>query len=103
MQDASQQPDPLLGRVFKESYRIDRLLADGGMSRVYIAEQISLARPVVVKMLLPSFHDEDFIQLYHVLAMGSANGMAEWFHQPNNIGQRQTPLLMHNIRQRRAF
>lgn len=64
MQDASQQPDPLLGRVFKESYRIDRLLADGGMSRVYIAEQISLARPVVVKMLLPSFHDEDFIQLF---------------------------------------
>lgn len=64
MQAANSQDDPLLGRVFKETYRIDQLLADGGMSRVYIAEQLSLSRPVVVKMLLPSFHDEDFIQLF---------------------------------------
>ena len=56
--------DPLIGRTLKETYRIDRMLADGGMSRVYLAEQLSLARKVVVKMLLPSFHDEDFVQLF---------------------------------------
>ncbi|MEE2732134.1 MAG: ABC transporter substrate-binding protein [Pseudomonadota bacterium] len=56
--------DPLIGRTLKDTYRIDRMLADGGMSRVYLAEQLSLARKVVVKMLLPSFHDEDFIQLF---------------------------------------
>jgi serine/threonine protein kinase/ABC-type branched-subunit amino acid transport system substrate-binding protein len=56
--------DPLIGRTLKDTYRIDSMLADGGMSRVYLAEQLSLARKVVVKMLLPSFHDEDFIQLF---------------------------------------
>ncbi|MBA57161.1 MAG: serine/threonine protein kinase [Pseudomonadales bacterium] len=56
--------DPLIGRTLKDTYRIDRMLADGGMSRVYLAEQLSLARKVVVKMLLPSFHDEDFVQMF---------------------------------------
>lgn len=56
--------DPLIGRTLKETYHIERMLADGGMSRVYLAEQLSLARKVVVKMLLPSFHDEDFVQLF---------------------------------------
>jgi|GEM_PF-286915 len=56
--------DPLIGRTLKDTYRIDAMLADGGMSRVYLAEQLSLARKVVVKMLLPSFYDDDFIQLF---------------------------------------
>lgn len=56
--------DPILGRVLKDTYRIDQLLADGGMSRVYIAEQLSLSRKVAVKMLLPGFNDDDFIQLF---------------------------------------
>lgn len=56
--------DPLIGRTLKETYRIDQMLADGGMSRVYLAEQLSLARKVVVKMLLPSFYDDDFIQMF---------------------------------------
>ena len=56
--------DPLIGRVLKDTYRIERLLTDGGMSRIYLVEQISLGRKAVVKMLLPSFHDEDFIQLF---------------------------------------
>lgn len=56
--------DPILGRVLKDTYRIDQLLADGGMSRVYVAEQLSLSRKVAVKMLLPGFNDDDFIQLF---------------------------------------
>lgn len=56
--------DPLIGRILKDSYRIDALIADGGMSRVYRAEQTSLGRPAAIKMLLPDFRDDDFIQLF---------------------------------------
>ncbi len=54
----------LVGRELNGAYRIERQLADGGMSLVFIAEQISLGRRVVVKVLRPGFDDEDFIQLF---------------------------------------
>ncbi|OUS31688.1 hypothetical protein A9Q99_03750 [Gammaproteobacteria bacterium 45_16_T64] len=54
----------LLGVELNGAYRIERELADGGMSLVFVAEQISLGRKVVVKVLRPGFDDEDFIQLF---------------------------------------
>lgn len=56
--------DPLIGQILKDSYRIEQLIADGGMSRVYLAQQVSLGRRAAVKMLLPDFRDDDFIQLF---------------------------------------
>ncbi|NQX84263.1 MAG: serine/threonine protein kinase [Mycoplasmataceae bacterium] len=56
--------DSLIGHVFNNTYRIDRLLADGGMGQVYVAEQLSLARLIVLKVLQPGFSDDDFIQLF---------------------------------------
>jgi serine/threonine protein kinase len=35
------------------AYRIDRELGGGGMSRVFLAEEIALGRPVVLKVLPP--------------------------------------------------
>ena len=32
-------------------YKIDKLIAEGGMASVYLAEQESLARPVALKLL----------------------------------------------------
>lgn len=58
------EENSLIGQVFNNTYRIDRLLADGGMGQVYVAEQLSLARPIVLKVLQPEFNDEDFIQLF---------------------------------------
>lgn len=58
------EDNSLVGQVFNNTYRIDRLLADGGMGQVYVAEQLSLARPIVLKVLQPEFNDEDFIQLF---------------------------------------
>ncbi|OUS01757.1 hypothetical protein A9Q81_09275 [Gammaproteobacteria bacterium 42_54_T18] len=60
----SDECDSLVGRELNGAYRIERQLADGGMSLVFIAEQISLGRKVVVKVLRPGFDDEDFIQLF---------------------------------------
>lgn len=56
--------DELIGQTLNNSYRIDSLLADGGMSRVYLAEQVSLSRTVALKVLAPGFEDQDFIDLF---------------------------------------
>ncbi len=47
-------PDPLIGRVINERYRIISLLARGGMGKVYRAEQAALGRPVALKILNPN-------------------------------------------------
>ncbi len=44
-------PDPLIGTKLAERFRILSLIATGGQSRVYRAEQIPLGREVAVKVL----------------------------------------------------
>lgn len=56
--------DPFIGTVFKQTYKIESLLADGGMSRIYLAKQISLSRTVAIKILVPEYFDQDFIDLF---------------------------------------
>ena len=73
--------DPLIGRILNNAFRIESLLADGGMSRVYLAHQLSLARTVVIKMLLPGFNDPDFIQLFLREARVNSN-----LNHPNIVG-----------------
>ncbi len=43
-------PDPLLGRTI-DGYRIEEIIGRGGMGIVYRAMQLSLARPVAIKVL----------------------------------------------------
>jgi serine/threonine protein kinase len=56
--------DDLTGQVINGAYHVEQLLADGGMSLVYLATQLSLSRLVVLKVLRPGFVDEDFINLF---------------------------------------
>ena len=49
-----QEGDPYLGQVVARKYRVEKLLGEGGMGRVYRANQLVLEKPVVLKLLHPS-------------------------------------------------
>ena len=53
--------DPLGGTVLDGRYRVDRVLARGGMSTVYGGTDLRLDRPVAVKVMAPALtHDPAF-------------------------------------------
>ena len=49
--DTHQQSDPLAGAVLDGRYRVDTLIATGGMSRVYRGVDLRLDRPVALKIM----------------------------------------------------
>src|SRR5580658_9542009 len=56
-------PDPLIGRLINDRFKITALIARGGMGKVYRAEQAPLGRVCAVKVLNPNYtgeHDPDF-------------------------------------------
>ncbi len=48
-------PDPLVGRVINDRFRIVAMVARGGMGKVYRAEQSPLGRLVALKVLNPNY------------------------------------------------
>jgi tRNA A-37 threonylcarbamoyl transferase component Bud32 len=56
--DAPLEPDPMLERTLADRYRIDALVARGGMARVYRARDLRLDRDVAVKVLAPPYGDD---------------------------------------------
>jgi serine/threonine protein kinase len=51
-------PDPLIGRVINDRFKIAALIARGGMGKVYRAEQAPLGRVCAVKVLNPNYAGE---------------------------------------------
>src|SRR5262245_29554388 len=47
----SGMPDPLLGTVVADRFRVDALVGEGQMARVYVAHQLSMGRKVAIKVL----------------------------------------------------
>src|SRR2546423_1021334 len=54
----SQGPDPLLGRVIAERFKVVELIARGGMGKVYRAEQAPLQRVCALKILNPNYNGD---------------------------------------------
>ena len=52
----SDATDPLIGRTINDRFKITRLIARGGMGKVYLAEQAPLGRLCAVKVLNPSYN-----------------------------------------------
>lgn len=67
----------MLGRVLAERYRIDALVARGGMARVYRAHDDRLDRMVAVKVLAPPYSDDPaFTERF----LGEARAAASFSH-----------------------
>lgn len=49
----------LIGRVFSKRYRVLEEIGQGGMSIVYLAEDILLGRPVAIKILRSQYKDDE--------------------------------------------
>jgi len=67
----STAPHPLAEAI--KGYRIEKLLGAGGMGDVYRAQQISLDRPVALKILPPHLaQDDEFIERFVIEARAAA-------------------------------
>ena len=65
--------DPLLGVVLDGRYRVDAVLAYGGMSTVYTGSDLRLDRPVAIKVMSPSFSsDPAFVRQFGTEARSAA-------------------------------
>jgi serine/threonine protein kinase len=79
-----------VGEIFQGRFRIEALLGEGGMGRVFAAHDLNLDRPVAIKMLHAGFDDEEsiarFLREGKVLARLSSEHTVrayELAHDPN--------------------
>ncbi len=52
---ASSFGEEWIGRVVESRYRIERMIGEGGMGAVFLAEHLKLRKPVALKVVLPAF------------------------------------------------
>lgn len=82
-QPESQPHDPLIGRVFNDRFKVERLIARGGSSAVYRARQAPLGRTCALKVLKPRY--EGAVQFeFHRRFFLEASIAAKLTH-PNNV------------------
>lgn len=57
-------PESMTEPLNIQGYKIDRLIAKGGMAEVYLAEQLSLGREVAIKVMDARAGDQDFAERF---------------------------------------
>jgi serine/threonine protein kinase len=80
---AAGAPDPLIGRLVNDRFKISALIARGGMGKVYRAEQAPLGRVCAVKVLNPNYageHDPEFHKRFFLEA-----SIASKLTHPNTV------------------
>lgn len=78
---ASTEEDPLLGQVVDERFRLDQKLGEGAVGRVYRATQLSIDRPVAIKVLHGEFRrDEEYQKRFRREARAISS-----FNHPNIV------------------
>jgi serine/threonine-protein kinase len=71
--EAYQQPDPLIGVLLDGRYRVDALIATGGMSAVYRGLDMRLDRPVALKIMDSRYaRDNQFLTRFQLEARAVA-------------------------------
>jgi beta-lactam-binding protein with PASTA domain/serine/threonine protein kinase len=83
--------DPLVGAVLEGRYRVQRMVARGGMATVYAAQDERLRRMVAVKILHPQFAaDPRFVERFaaeaHSIARMSHPNVVAVYDQGNHEG-----------------
>jgi serine/threonine-protein kinase len=76
-------PDPLVGRVINQKFKILGFIARGGMGKVYRAEQAPLGRICALKVLDPNYtgdHDPEFHKRFFLEA-----SMTSKLRHPNTV------------------
>ena len=80
---ATGAPDPLIGRLINDRFKITALIARGGMGKVYRAEQAPLGRICAIKVLNPNYageHDPEFHKRFFLEA-----SIASKLTHPNTV------------------
>ena len=80
---ATGAPDPLIGRLINDRFKISALIARGGMGKVYRAEQAPLGRVCAIKVLNPNYageHDPEFHKRFFLEA-----SIASKLTHPNTV------------------
>src|SRR5262245_165547 len=81
-------PDPLLGQVLGERYRILRQLGQGGMGAVYEARHVLIDKPVAIKVLLPRYAaDEQVMTRFQHEALAVARAGNEHVIDVTDVGK----------------
>ncbi len=76
-------PDPLIGRLINDRFKVVALVARGGMGKVYRAEQAPLGRTCALKVLNPKYagdHDPEFHKRFFLEA-----SIASKLTHPNTV------------------
>jgi serine/threonine-protein kinase len=76
-------PDPLIGRIINDRFRIVSMIARGGMGKVYRAEQVPLGREVALKVLHPNYSGDSDPE-FHKRFFLEASTTAKLTH-PNTV------------------